>query len=242
MQIKSVSMPLLRQMDKLVMKLTVNLMDTKNMDSFYNLFETARGSYLTLNIDASIVFQYKDALSTTYDPSHTIRITDEVIYQVNKSFQSFYKKLMRQDLFSYYSNGAITCNPRRSDKETISLKTGGFIELEPGVIADTNTNQALPGVFFYINKKENKCDISIDEFENIMYKLTKIDPSKDGLDLVIGRMLIEQRLEKNSVRNTNYVKDTPKTNIFQKKDEQLVELVEDRRLKSPPTSLEDLMR
>lgn len=244
MQFKTVSQHLLRPMDKLVLKLSVSLVNGRtNQDGYYNIYEQPNANYLTFNLDAAVIFQYK--VAGTYDPNQIVRVTDETLYQVNKALQEFYKKLLRPDLFSYYKSGAITCNPRRDDTKTISLKTGGFMELEPGVIADAATNSVLPGVFLYLNEKNNKIELSIDEFEAIMYKLSKLDINGYGMQLVLASELFSDKMAKNSYGGTYKATQKPSTpNIFQKRISQpSVEEVIDNRVKqsTQPSSIDDLL-
>lgn len=252
MNFKSVSQNLIPPTDKMSVKLKVDLTNSKtNQDSFYNIFQSQTGNYLTFNINAAIVIQYK-TIASSYDVSNSIRITDESMFKVVKSMNEFYKKLLRKDLFTYYKSGSITCEARRDDKKTISLKTGGFVELEPGVIVDENTNEALPGVFMYINVKENKIDLSIDEFEALLYRLTKVDIVKDGFNLVLGKLLLEDRLEKNRGHiNKNVDNNVSKTplysttnmNIFAKKEPTTSSevVMGGKPVSNTPKSLDDIM-
>ena len=194
MKIKSVSQTIFKQTDsKLVIKLSSVVLDGMDEISYYNLYETDRYDYLSVNVNSYITIQYK-AESLAYDRNQTVRITDNDLYQFNKKLMDFYKKLTRSDMFTYYKSGTITCNSRRDDVITISLKSGGFLELEPGVIVDKNTNSALPGVYLYINMKDQKAEISIDEFEYLLYKFSRIDINSEGLKLIMMKLLLEDKL------------------------------------------------
>ena len=104
MNFKSVSQNLIPPTDKMSVKLKVDLTNSKtNQDSFYNIFQSQTGNYLTFNINAAIVIQYK-TIASSYDASNSIRITDESMFKVVKSMNEFYKKLLRKDLFTYYKS------------------------------------------------------------------------------------------------------------------------------------------
>lgn len=201
MKIKSVSQTLFKQTDsKLTIKITTNVLDGMDETTYYNLYETDRYDYLSININSYINIQYK-AESLAYDRNQTVRITDNDLYQLNKKLMEFYKKLTRSDMFTYYKSGIITCNSRRDDIMTISLKSGGFLELEPGVILDKNTNTALPGVYLYINMKDQKAEISIDEFEFLLYKFSRIDINSEGIKLITLKLLLEDKITPQKTRS-----------------------------------------
>lgn len=244
MQFKTVSLQLLKPMDKLVIKFSVNLSNSKWGESYYNIYEQPNANYLTFTPDASIVFQYKDA-NTVYDPSHTVRITDETLFQVNKDFQEFYKNLLRPDLFTYYKSGAVVCHPRRDDKKTISLLSGGFMELNPGVIVDEKTNSSLPGVHLCLNIKENLVSLSMNEFEAILLKLSKIDISLMAIQLIQSSELMRDKVDKHkNVNIESKPRSTSAPNIFQKPVRQTSqdEIVDTRVSQiNQPTSLDELI-
>lgn len=194
MKIKSVSQMIFKQTDsKLLIKLTSTVLDGADDINYYNLYETDRYDYLSININAYITVQYK-VESMAYDRNQTVRIIDSDLYQLNKKLLDFYKRLTRSDMFTYYKSGIITCNNRRDDTITISLKSGGFLELEPGVIIDKNTNSALPGVYLYVNMKDQKAEISIDEFEFLMYKFSRLDINAEGMKLIMMKLLLEDKI------------------------------------------------
>lgn len=258
MKIRSVSELLLKPInDKLTIKLKVDLTDSrKDVDSFYSIFESSGASYLTFFPNAYITFQYKTV--GAYDPNQIIKIYESDIFQVIREFKKFYQKLLRPDLFIYYKSGAITCEPRRDDVVTVAIKTGGYIQLEPAVIADNRTNQPLPGVRLSLNIKENLTELSIDEYEMIMYKLSTININSEGMNLINSYMLLESRIERNRYgdRNNNQLigkvmndkPRQPKINIFQRKEEldklkeEQDEIVIDTRVvNNTPTSLNEVM-
>lgn len=248
MKIRSVSQSLFKQLEsKLSIKISVNLMDGFDKDSFYNLFETSGGSYLTMNINPTIVFQYKT--NGPYDKSQMVRITELDMVVLIKSLKEFYAKLSRPNMFTYYKSGNITCEARRDDIVTISFRSGGFIELEPGVISDSD-GKPLPGVYLYINMKNHKTEISFDEFEYILYVFNKLDLRTEAQNLVIQRLLLEERLlntKKDTPSNTGTSRQTSSygtRSIFQKIEdyEPMPEIsIDNRRISQQPRSLDDIM-
>ena len=215
-------------------------MGMDNRDSYYNIYESDAGlSYLTLNPACYVVFQYKEP-GGTWDRSQTIHINDETIYQFNKGWQRFYRTLTRPDMFSYGKDGNISCNGTKKDKEVIQLRNGEIMELEPAVIFDKTT--PLPGVNIYINHSENKADLSIDEYEAVMYKFSRIDIGSQGMQLIITRLLLDKQLaETKSETDPGFRNKQPTMNIFQRKENsQVQEMVEDNRVVTQKESIKTL--
>lgn len=253
MRVKSVSQLLLKlTTDKCQIKIRVDIEDYKSRaDGFYSIYETDSGSYLSFNPNSCIVFQYKS--QGAYDVNQTVKVTDDDLFSVTKGLKKFYQKLMRPDMFVYYKSGAISCEPRRDDTVVIPIRSGGFLEFEPAVIYD-DKGGAFPGVNMAINIKENRVDMSIDEFETLLYKMSKIDIGSEAMKLINAYMLLEQRIERNKGGNYLPPQSTPESgkkinnariNIFQKKDlernNQVDELVLDNRaIVNVPKSLDDL--
>lgn len=238
--IKSASVTLLKPTEKLIIKLSVNLLDGLNKESFYSIYETEMYDYLTMNMAANVIFQFKPPQGIPWDRSHSVHVNDGNIYQVNKFFQDFYRIMNRPGLFTYGTN-SISCNSTNEDVRAIALKGSEFMELEPSVIYDTN-GTALPGVNLRLNIKDNKVELSIDEFEAIMYKLSKIDITSDAMKLLILRIVMEERIENTKkMPNPSYTSRPPVGNVFQQKVEPKEEVVVDNRsVMGGITSLDDL--
>lgn len=226
--IKAVSLILLKPTEKLTIKLSVNLLDGFSKESFYYIYEQERYDYLTVNIAANVLLQFKPPTGVPWDRSHTVHVNDNNIFQVNRFFQDFYKVMTRPNLFSY--GKAISCNATKEDIRAIALRGGEFMELEPSVIFDTNGTE-LPGLILRLNMRDNKIELSIDEYEAIMYKLSRLDIMSDAIKLLSLRISMEDRIQ-NSKKMTNpsYEPTAPAGNVFQQKIESKPEVVIDSRL------------
>ena len=246
MKIKSVSQNLFRQFDsKLSVKLVVPLIGANNVDGFYSIYESDKGNYLTLSITPYIVFQYKN--KGPFDKSQTVRIGEMDMLDLIRGLGIFEKKLNRADLFTYYKSGDITCEPRRDDTITISFKSGDFLKFEPGVILNTD-GSPLPGVYLYLNMDENKTELSLDEFDFLYYKISRMDLNAQGLQLIQTRLAMEQYLDQNKKTATeeSSVNNTPVRNIYQKSiyQKQVNENPVDNRRANyqSPSSLDDISK
>lgn len=196
--IKSVSQMLLRPTEKLVIKLSVGLLDGIGKESFYSLYSAELYDYLTFNTSANVLIQYKT--NEPYDRNQYIHINDMNIFHWNKELERFYQKLQRPDLFIYYKSGIIELNAKETDKQSISLRGGEFVELEPAVVFDKN-GTPLPGINMRINIKDHVVDLSIDEFEAIYYKFRNLDIGAAGMRLVLARLIVDEKM-KIQVNNT----------------------------------------
>lgn len=190
--IKSVSQVLLRPTEKLVIKLSVGLLDGTGKESFYSLYSAELYDYLTFNTSANVLIQYKT--NEPYDRNQYIHINDMNIFHWNKELSKFYQKLQRKDLFIYYTSGIIELNAKDTDKQSISLRGGEFVELEPAVIYDKN-GTPLPGVVMRINIRDHAVDLSMDEFEAILYKFNNLDIGSAGMRLVLARLIVDEKMK-----------------------------------------------
>lgn len=190
--IKSVSQVLLRPTEKLVIKLSVGLLDGCGKESFYSLYSAELYDYLTFNTSANVLIQYKT--NEPYDRNQYIHINDMNIFHWNRELSKFYQKLQRKDLFLYYKSGVIELNAYETDRQSISLRGAEFVELEPAVVFDKN-NTPLPGVIMRINVKEHAVDLSIDEFEAIYYKFHNLDIGSAGMRLVLARLIVDEKMK-----------------------------------------------
>ena len=208
MKLKSVSQTIFRQPEsKLSVKLTANVLDGCDDVSYYQLYQADQYDYLSVTINAFVVMQYKPEERIPYLREHTVRITDLDLYQFNKQFQEFYNtRLSRVDMFTYFKSGDVTCNKKRNDTMSISFKSGGHIELEPSVIIDKNRQTAIPGATICINMTDYKTEVSLDEYEYLMWKFAKMDIQKEARELIMMKLLLEDKI---TTKVTRDFEETP---------------------------------
>lgn len=246
---KSISLVLMRT-ESLVVKLSVTLLDSKNSNTVYSIYETNIYDYITVNLVAYITIQYKPNLvdgSQQWDPSRTIRVNEMSMFTLLRGLKEFYSKYQREDLFTYYKSGMIECNATPEDKVTITLINNQFIELIPDVLVDNN-NLVLPGVIMNLNNTDNKVKLSSDEYEAFMYKMNQTNIQAEALNLVTMSMIMEKdgKPVNPTISTTNQPQQKETVyrgvNIFQKKEEAMkVDSVQDKRIQvETPSSLDDL--
>lgn len=243
---KSVSIVIMRT-ESLVVKLSVTLLDGKDSNAVYSIYETDMYDYITVNLAAYVVMQYKPKLDSgiPWDASHSIRVNEMSMFTLLRGLKDFYGKYQREDLFIYYKSGMIECNPDPDDRIVISLVNNQFIELEPDVIIDPITNMILPGVVMKLNNTDNKIQLSSDEYEALLYKLDRLNIQSTALNLVTLSMLADKDdkpVFNGDIEPKPTKKQKPQLNIFQRKEKAMsVDSVIDRRVKDQtPSSLDDL--
>lgn len=232
--IKSVSHIILQPTKNLNIKLMVIVTDYKDgIDSYYSLYESVQGDYLTFNFNPRVILQYKPD-SKIWDPSQSICIDSGNILTWVTGINQFYKDVQNPDLFTYFDSGSIQCNHPDRYHKVIQLRHSGFVELIPTVIADGSS--VYPGIAMSFNMKDNRVELTFDEFESIVYKFQHFDIQGEALKLIILKELMEHKLKKGGPgkpRTTEYIE--PKRNVFQKyesriKDSEAQETVQDKRI------------
>lgn len=245
---KSISLVLMRT-ESLMVKLSVTLLDGKDTNAVYSIYETDMYDYVTVNLAAYVTIQYKPKMegNVPWDPSRVVRVNEMSMFTLLRGMKDFYNRYQREDLFTYYKQrDQIDCNALPSDKVTIALINNQFIELTPDVITDPVTNAILPGIIMKLNNTDNKIALSSDEFEALLYRLTQLNIPSEAMSLVSLAMSMTK--EGKTVYNADVSQDNnakktmSRTNIFQRKEEAMkVDSVIDKRITTDtPSSLDDL--
>ena len=241
--IKSVSHIILQPTKNLNIKLIVNITDYKDgVDCYYSLYESIQGDYLTFNFNPRVILQYKSD-DKIWDQSKSVFIDSGNILTWTTGINRFYKDIQNPDLFTYFDSGNIQCNHPSRYHRIIQLRHSGIVELIPTVIADGSS--IYPGIAMSLNMKENKVEMTFDEFESIVYKFQHFDMQGEALKLIILKELMENKVRKggpNKHRTTEYIE--PRANVFQKyesriKDSESKEMVQDKRINNNESN--DLM-
>ena len=228
MEFKSISQPLIKPIDgKLTIKLTVPLQDSKGIDTFYNVVESSMGKFLSMYVDTLLIFQYKSP--GVYDPNQVVKIDNMNMKPVIDWLSNYYDEVLNNpNTFSYErKNGSAYYVPNPKHRRGLELTNGNKMTLEPVVIADEkNETIVYPGVRLYLNIDDNYVDITVQEYEMILYIINRVDLYRDGLNLINTRLLIDERITRSNFRN--------KARISQPEIEQFAqpkEMVEDNRPK-----------
>lgn len=164
------------RINNLVVKISINI----NNDTFKSYKETeyAGNLYMTLNLYPTISIEvYKDKNDDViYDKTTFFPIGQGNIGSVVKTMKKVLKNIYNEDIFAIQNNKIIVYKDmatKYSERITIP-KLGYTMLIRPSVVYDENET-SYEGVNIYINKTDNITMLSIDEFENLVYTLDKID-------------------------------------------------------------------
>lgn len=199
----SISSTLFSPTDKFKIQISITL-NNNEYNNLINTFETDRGIYISINPNIVVVMKYCPP-NKTWEKTDNIYITVSNIYSLRSGLISFYKKIMREDMFIYNIKGyAKEINPSQNiedDVEIIPLTKGQFLRLEPSIIYDKQGNP-LPGVMMRINSESNEVDLSMEEYEAMMNMFDSINIRQEGLLLLQTYLMMRRRptnLEKNNM-------------------------------------------
>lgn len=180
----SISSNVFNPTEKLKIQLSVGL-NNNEYSNLINVYETTKGTYISINPNIVIAMKYS-VPNKEWEKTDTIYINERNIYALRVGMRSFYRKLMRDDIFIYNTKGyvaEINSNGGTDDTETIPLTKGQFLRFEPAILYDKQGN-SLPGVMMRINMDSNEVDLSIDEYEAMMNMFENINIRQEGMLLL----------------------------------------------------------
>lgn len=215
----SISSILFNPTDKFKIQMSISL-NNNEYNNLINTFETDRGIYISINPNIVVVMKYCPP-NKGWEKTDNIYITVGNIYSLRAGLVSFYKKIMREDIFIYNIKGYVTeINSSQSiedDVEIISLTKGQFIRLEPSIIYDKQGNP-LPGIMMRLNTESNEVDLSMEEYEAMMNMFDSINIRQEGLLLLQTYLMIRKKPieQKKSTPPQTKTTDTPYS-IFDRK-------------------------
>lgn len=170
-------------------------LNNNEYNNLINTFETDRGIYISINPNIVVVMKYCPP-NKKWERADNIYITTGNIYSLRAGLISFYKKLMREDMFIYNTKGYAEeinlSKDMEDDIEIIPLTKGQFLRLEPSIIYDKQGN-SLPGVMMRINSESNEVDLSMEEYEAMMNMFDSINIRQEGLLLLQTYLMMRRR-------------------------------------------------
>lgn len=216
----SITYILFNPTEQLKIQLSVGL----NNNEYFNLvnvFETNKGTYISINPNITVPIKYNNP-NKEWSRTDVVYITDRNIYALKMGLRSFYKTLMREDMFIYNDKGyvvEINTKGGKDDGEVIPLTKGQFLRLEPAILYDKQGN-SLPGVMMRINIDANAVDLSIDEYEAMMNIFESINIRQEGMVLLQTYLLLRKNPFQSKLQSpppqTN-TKEMPRRSLFDRK-------------------------
>lgn len=190
----SISSTLFNPTDKFKIQMSISI-NNNEYNNLINTFETDRGVYISINPNIVVVMKYCPP-NKIWEKTDNIYITILNIYSLRAGLVSFYKKIMREDIFIYNIKGYVaeinSSQNIEDDVEIISLTKGQFIRLEPSIIYDKQGNP-LPGIMMRINSESNEVDLSMEEYEAMMNMFDSINIRQEGLLLLQTYLMMRRK-------------------------------------------------
>lgn len=137
-------------------------------------YEYGKKRYLKLEPS---VYLTLELVSDTWDKTKTVIITQNSIYGIVCNMKQMIDNIYNENIFANKSNGEIVAYKDMVDKYTRRMVVSGTnqqIMFRPAVIYDEN-ELTYEGVELYINRLENKAELTIESFEALYYTISQID-------------------------------------------------------------------
>lgn len=160
----------------MILKISINI-NNENYKA-YRETEYMGNLYVTMNLNPMLSLEMVKGKNedTVFDRSNFFPIGQGNIGSIIKTMKKMLKSIYTQDIFAIQNNAVIMYEDMsRKFMERISIPRSGYqMILKPTVVYDDN-DTSYEGVNIYLNKTDNVISLSIEEFENLVYTLEKID-------------------------------------------------------------------
>lgn len=183
--IRQISSTLLSPTDKLLIQLSVGLVDSSNDPSYSYIYPGTRGDYLTFNISPSICFKYIEK-DRPWSKTDNVFVTQRNFFAMKEGLREFYSGVMdhADDIYMYGQSGYIVAMGNVEEhKRIIPLSPSQIIYLTP-IAVYGSSGRPIPGVAMEINLEENLIEMSMDEFESIYDLFQTIQLHQEGMLLL----------------------------------------------------------
>lgn len=163
------------QYQNMILKLHVKLKNDNG--TFTNVFKFKDNEYIKLSIYGFITLELpKDKETNEYDPSRSFFIGPGNIGTVVTRMKRLLNNIYKHEIFAIKNNIIISYEDmvKKYTEKVQIVNLSQALLLKPAVIYDENET-SYEGVNIYVNNTSNIISLSIDEYENMVYVLEKID-------------------------------------------------------------------
>lgn len=163
------------QYPNLILKLHVKLKNENGI--FHSEYSYGNNKYISINANGFLTLELpKDKDNNEYDPTKSFIIGTGNIGNVVTRMKKVLKNIYNEDIFAIKDNKVIIYNDMAKQyTEQITIpRLGQGLLIRPSVVYDENET-TYEGVTIYVNNSNNAISLSIDEYENLIYILEKID-------------------------------------------------------------------
>lgn len=206
----------------------------------HNEFTIGDKKYINLNFNGYVTLELVKQNDQSFDMTKSFLIGMGNLGSVVKTMKKVLKNIYEQNIFALQNNKVIVYEDmaKKYTEQVTIPRIGQAIMIKPSVIYDENET-SYEGVHIFINKVENVIPLSIEEFENLVYTLEKIDifeysqslvnyylaftnHHEKNLDLFSNRKMYNSQIKKN-IDWTSSSKEKTTSNFSTSKDEDIFE-------------------
>lgn len=151
-----------------------------------NKFPAENGNIISVRFNPKLVIKM-DFTDTKWSILHQIAFNKTHILRFQRILMNYLKKILTGKNYMYDESGDVLIDvlKDRTDIGFYRMETG-YILFEPDILEDSkHPNIRLPGIRLTINEPGNVMILSIDEFEDIVYAINKLDLIAVGNNLAI---------------------------------------------------------
>lgn len=192
MIIRQITSQLLSPTEKMKVQLSVGLSDSRGEASYCSIYNSGGFAYLNVTPYIQLTIKYFDP-TRQWNKLDNIFLTQKTIATFRSGLKEFYDTMIENedDIFSYSESGYIS-SISNTNKYTRIVPGGKHqaIRLEPIELYSTENGRPIPGVSIEINCKENRVELSIDEFEMFNELIQTIQIHQEGMILLHMYMTI----------------------------------------------------
>lgn len=203
----------------LTLKMTVRLLNQNRegkADPFFDDFEFNHKRYMKLNVNAFVTLEIPRQKDEEWSKDKSVSISSTTIYSVISAFnrirQAFYETDPKKQIFALnQQNEVIIYDKMATDyQETINhLGNNQFMLIKPAVVYVDETT--YEGVRIFINNTSNAVDLTIDQFEALLYHITQINMFEYAQSLVNFFIAYEGKTQEPTKRKTSTFTHKPVT-------------------------------
>ena len=192
MIIKQITSLLLSPTEKLKVQISVGLSDARGNASYCSLYNADGRGYQNVTPYIPLTLKYFEP-TRRWSKLDNVSITPRTIGAVRTDLDEFYKKMMahEDDIFSYNQAGYISSiGNTKPYTRVIPLEYNQALRLSPIALYATENGRPIPGVSMELNCKENRVDMSINEFEMFNDLMQTVQIHQEGMLLLHMYMTI----------------------------------------------------
>lgn len=167
----------------LALKLTVRLLNQNRegrTEPFFDDFEFNHKRYLKLNVHSFVTLEIPRQKDEEWSKDKSVSINSATIYSVISAFnrirQAFYETDPQKQIFAMTPENEVIIYEKMAVEyqETINhLGNNQFLLIRPAVVFVDDTS--YEGVRIFLNHTSNSVDLTVDQFEGLLYHITQIN-------------------------------------------------------------------